>query len=222
MNYTYIKIFVEDESGSILVEEIMKKYIHDKENIEYSILGFKGIGKIPKKLNKKSEIKTNRLLTDLPQYLIGMDKYLSNMQGRKAIFVLLDADDEDCKALKQQLVAMVEKLNLEIEVFFCIAVEEMEAWLLGDKKAVLAAYPGAKRQILQKYQQDGIVGTWECLADIVYKGGVNKLKKDKSNYYEIGKFKCECAKKIGQFMDINNNESPSYNYFIKKLDSFVG
>lgn len=218
--YTYIEILIEDRSGTILVEEIMKKYVGTRKYISYRIHGFKGIGKIPSAVNTASEVKSKRLLTDLPMYLKGMDLSLRNMPGKTAIFVVLDSDDEDCAALKRNLTDMYDKLGLSIQVFFCITVEEMEAWLLGDSEALLRAYPSAKRQVLQKYVQDSIAGTWECLADAVYKGGVRALKKN-SSYFEIGKFKCECAKHIGAYMDIRNNASPSFRYFIRKLDIFT-
>lgn len=218
--YTYIEILIEDKSGGILVEQIMDKYVMDKENITYKIHSFKGIGKIPLKANKASQIKSKRLLTDLPMYLKGMNASLMNMPGKKAIFVILDSDDEDCAEMKRSLVQMYQELGISIQVFFCIAIEEMEAWLLGDTEALLMAYPMAKRQLLQKYIQDSIVGTWECLADIVYKGGLLALKRNASSYYEIGMFKCECARNIGVLLDIRKNTSPSFNYFIGKLDAF--
>ena len=219
---TYIEILIEDKSGGILVEQIMDKYVLNKKNFIYKIHSFKGIGKIPLKMNNISQIKSKRLLTDLPMYLKGMSSSLENMPGKKAIFVILDSDDEDCAKMKCSLTQMYQELGISINVFFCIAIEEIEAWLLGDREALLNAYPMAKRQLLQKYDQDSIIGTWEYLADVVYKGGLQNLRKDASSYYEIGVFKCECAKKIGVLLDIRKNVSPSFNYFIRKLDALYG
>lgn len=216
--YIYIEFLVEDESGKRLIEEIMKKYKGTRDNFIYRINGFKGIGRIPKKINKMHTIKSHRLLSDLPIYLKGINSSLSKISCQKAIFVVLDNDDEDYNMLKNQLVDLYNTLNLEVQVYFCIAIEEIEAWLLGDREALFKAYPNAKRQIVQSYMQDSICGTWEILANAVYNGGVTRMKKGATSYYEIGKEKCRWAETIGIHMDIRKNQSPSFNYFISKLD----
>lgn len=213
----YIQILIEDASGKILVGKVMEKYLENKKGILYDIKSFKGMGRIPKNITG-SAIKTKSLLTDLPQYLRGFSNALKHYPGKTAIFVILDCDNKDCMGLKRVLVELYNNLQISTEVHFCIAIEEIEAWLLGDEEALFQAFPEGKKSVFQKYKQDSIIGTWECLADIVYKGGSLKLKKEMTSYFEIGKFKCGCAEKIGEFLNIHNNRSKSFNYFIKKLD----
>lgn len=43
--YAYIEILIEDQSGEILVKNIMDKYITEVPGITYKIHSFKGIGK---------------------------------------------------------------------------------------------------------------------------------------------------------------------------------
>ena len=53
--------------------------------------------------------------------------------------------------------------------------------------------------------------------DIVYEGGIKKFKKDCPTYREVGKYKAEWAEKIGDFFDIDNNKSPSFQHFIYEI-----
>ena len=105
-----------------------------------------------------------------------------------------------------------------MDYIFCIAVEEVEAWLLGDEQALLSAYPKAKIQVLRTYVQDSICGTWEVLADAVYPGGSQKLHKEHFSFMEIGKLKAEWARNIGIHMNLSANQSPSFNYFIGEIE----
>ena len=86
-------------------------------------------------------------------------------------------------------------------------------------EAVLAAFPHAKKKLLQDYQPDSIIGTWEYLADTIYNGGVSKLKRDATSYYEIGEQKCYWSERIGAVMKLRNNQSPSFNHLLSKLDT---
>lgn len=76
-------------------------------------------------------------------------------------------------------------------VLFRIAIEEMEAWLLGDREAVLREFPRAKQAVLNAYVQDSVCGTWETLADAVFPGGHKELKR--RGFAAVGKQECSRA-----------------------------
>jgi len=218
----YLEFLVEDKSGEILLKRILDSYKKNHENLIYKINSFKGIGRLPKKTNKVRNVKTQKLLNDLPAYLKGFNASLSSLPYKKAIVVVVDNDDNNCVEFKNELNNLKLTLGLSIDSIFCIAVEEMEAWLLGDTDAVVTAFPHAKKQLLQNYQPDSIIGTWEYLAEAIYSGGVAKLKRVATSYYEIGEQKCIWADKIGTNLNLRNNQSPSFNYLLSKLDTICG
>lgn len=90
--------------------------------------------------------------------------------------------------------------------------------VLGDRAALMAAYPSARSQVLNSYRQDSICGTWELLADAIYPGGIAKFKKNCPAYIEVGPYKCEWARKIGAHMDSSGNLSPGFQHFIAEID----
>ena len=96
-----------------------------------------------------------------------------------------------------------------------MAIEEGEAWLLGDIPAIQSVYPNAKNAVLNGYENDSICGTWEKLADAVFAGGAAKLSAQ--GWQAVGTEKSIWAEKISPHMDIENNASPSFNYFRNKV-----
>jgi hypothetical protein len=102
---------------------------------------------------------------------------------------------------------------------FCLAIEEGEAWLLGDIPAVKQAYPKAKGAVLQTYENDSICGTWELLADAVYEGGAKALK-DKG-WMAVGVEKSRWASEITPLMDVAGNKSPSFRSFCACLTTVI-
>lgn len=214
----YFQFLIEDQSSEKLIIEIMNKVKEESPDVEYCCKSFKGIGGFTKK-NTVKETKTGKLLNDLATYLKGFNKSLAAINA--SIFVILDNDDNDTELFHKELENVARINSITIDHVFCIAIEEVEAWLLGDRQAILAAYPNAKINVLQSYNQDSICGTWEKLADIVFDGGSAKIKKERLSYIEIGTLKAEWSSTIGRNMNIHTNNSPSFNYFISELEQRI-
>lgn len=212
MHFQYL---VEDQSGAALIRILMQKIVELYPNATYDCKGFRGIGGFTRK-NTIKETKTGKLLNDLATYLRGFDRSLQSFPS--VIIVVLDSDDHDVQQFRSELEAVAMQNMIKIDHVFCLAVEEIEAWLLGDRHALLSAYPHAKMHVLNTYVQDSICGTWEVLADAVYPGGTSKLSREHASFIEIGKLKAEWAKNIGIHMDLKSNESPSFNDFIHEIE----
>ena len=119
---------------------------------------------------------------------------------------MLDNDKRDYNIFQKNLNQVAKDVVMLTDYAFCIAVKEMEAWLLGDEDAIYSAYPEAKKKFLKNYKQDEIVDTWEVLANMVYPGGLAK---------------CEWADKIGQKLVLEKNVSPSFQKFLFELCSRI-
>ena len=212
MHFQYL---VEDQSGAALIRILMQKIVELYPNATYDCKGFRGIGGFTRK-NTIKETKTGKLLNDLATYLRGFDRSLQSFPS--VIIVVLDSDDHDVQQFRSELEAVAMQNMIKIDHVFCLAVEEIEAWLLGDRHALLSAYPHAKMHVLNTYAQDSICGTREVLADAVYPGGTSKLSREHASFIEIGKLKAEWAQNIGIHMDLKSNESPSFNDFIHEIE----
>lgn len=198
MHFQYL---VEDQSGAALIRILMQKIVELYPNATYDCKGFRGIGGFTRK-NTIKETKTGKLLNDLATYLRGFDRSLQSFPS--VIIVVLDSDDHDVQQFRSELEAVAMQNMIKIDHVFCLAVEEIEAWLLGDRHALLSAYPHAKMHVLNTYVQDSICGTWEVLADAVYPGGTSKLSREHASFIEIGKLKAEWAQNIGIHMDLKS------------------
>ena len=214
----YAQFLIEDLSTKILVEHVMRKLkdqYPDRE-VYYDAKAFKGVGHLPKK-GTPLERKTGQLLNELPMFLRAFDKKFRGMQNA-VIIVVLDNDKRNYEEFQRYLYTVAKQKIVLTDHVFCIAVKEMEAWLLGDINAIELAYPNVKKNYRKNYIQDGICDTWEVLADMVYPGGLKKLRKRaEGSYGEIGRMKAEWADKIGQMLDLHRNQSPSFQNFIYEL-----
>ena len=205
----HLEVLVEDQSGSIALESLLEKILGANGAFHsWRVHPYKGIGRLPTNLRGVTN-PTNRILLDqLPRILQG---YGRSLLDSSAVVVVVDLDDSDCLKFKQELLNVLKSCNPRPKTLFRIAIEETEAWLLGDNNAVKAAYPGAKSSVLSSYVQDRVCGIWEILADAVHPGGAVPLKK--LGYPEVGRVKCEWAEKVAPHMDIYSNKSRSFQVF---------
>lgn len=205
----HFEVLVEDRSGSIALEHVLKKILGANNAVHsWRLHPYRGIGRVPKDLRSGKDSRKRLLLDRLPRLLQGYGRSLGDV-GPSAVIVVVDSDAKDCRAFKRELLDVLDACNPRPRTLFRIAVEESEAWLLGDRDAVKAAYPEARDSVLDRYVQDSICGTWELLADAVHPGGSAALGK----WPASGQAKCEWAEKIGPRMDVDCNRSRSFQVF---------
>lgn len=121
---------------------------------------------------------------------------IEDMSGEVLIRHVMDNDRRNTEEFREELEMRALWSMVSIDHVFCIAVEEMEAWLLGDREAVFKAYPNAREGIL--------------------------FVKDCPTYREIGKYKSKWADNIGKYMNLETNKSPSFKQFIQEIQMRVG
>ncbi len=206
----HFEILVEDRSGSLLVDAVLPKILGPNgQPHTWRLHPYKGIGHLPRDLRPDGNPAHRQLLEQLPRLLRGYGRSLQNTES--AVVVVVDADRTDCRGLKTELLALLADCQPRPTTLFRIAVEETEAWLLGDRSALERAYPKAKAAVLDGYVPDAVCGTWELLADAVFPGGTKRLKPQ--GYARIGQEKCAWAREIGGRLDVEENHSPSFRAF---------
>lgn len=204
----HIEVLVEDSSGEKLLNILLPQLLGvPGEPHTWRLHSYKGIGRIPKGLTTKADPTKRILLEQLPKLLRGFGK----TPGIDAVIVVLDVDKRDCTAFLKELQALADACVPSPNTLFRLAIEEMEAWYLGDQTALLEAYPRARRDVLGRYVQDSACDTWELLADAVYRGGSAAIKK--AGWPLPAQIKHEWAERIGPFMTMDQNASPSFGKF---------
>ncbi len=211
----HFEILVEDQSGKKALDILIPRIIDAQDT--FKVRGYKGIGHIPKNLSSSGNAGTRLLLNQLPKFLKGYGNTFANYPANNpaAVIVVCDLDSKCLKIFHQELFAVLNACNLKPETRFCIAIEEGEAWLLGDIPAIKKAYPRARDALLNGYVNDSICGTWELLADAVVRGGSKALAK--RGWQAVGREKSNWATKVAPHMDVEKNASPSFCYLREKM-----
>jgi hypothetical protein len=211
----HFEVLSEDSSGKVTLEILLDNLI--PEGHSFKVISYKGIGRIPRDLSGKPDPQKRIFLSQIPSLLRGYGAtYNGYPDDYKACVILVcDLDSKDLNDFLAELQTVLDSCNPKPLAKFCIAVEEGEAWFLGDLDAIVEAYPAAKMGPLEAYINDSICGTWEVLADAVYPGGSARLKS--LGWQHTGLEKSNWAKKITPKMNLQNNDSPSFNHFRKTV-----
>jgi len=215
----HFEILVEDPSGKKMLDGIVPRIIGPDHT--FAVHPYKGVGRIPKDLRGSIDPAKRILLDRLPKLLRGYGKTFAAYPAgyAAAVFVVCDLDDKCLHDFRGELLAVLDSCNPKPETHFCLAIEEGEAWLLGDRPAVKRAYPTARDAVLDSYVNDSICGTWEKLADAIHTGGSAALIA--AGWQVTGAAKSAWAERIVPEMDVEKNASPSFVYFRDKVLSLA-
>ena len=216
----HFEILIEDQSGKKALDILVPKIIGEPHT--FRVISYKGIGRVPKNMSVSAKVNKRILLAQLPKLLKGYGNAFASYPDNylAAVILVCDLDNKSLSAFRSDLCLILNNCNPKPATRFCIAIEEGEAWFLGDIEAIRRAYPRAKMAILNSYINDSICGTWEILANAVYRGGSTALSAN--GWQVVGAEKSTWAEKITPHMDVSNNDSPSFNYFRLKLLELVG
>lgn len=216
----HIEILVEDQSGKAFLDIAVERMISDGHT--FQVHAYKGIGRIPRNLNRSGDASKRILLDQLPRLLRGYGAAFAKYPRdyKAAVIVVCDLDNKEPSAFCSELMAIIDACSPRPNAWLCLAIEEGEAWLLGDLPAIKKAYPNAKQRVLREYINDSICGTWEKLADAVYPGGARMLSD--LGWQAIGAEKSRWAINITPHMNFATSRSPSFCRFRDKVQVLLG
>ena len=204
-----IEILSEDKSGAVVVERLAERIsANEGMDVEVNVHPHRGCGSLPKDMTAKPPKFANSLLDLLPSELRAYNKIYA---GKDIILIIaMDSDDKDPQVLRQEIYSVASKFAPDIRSVVGISTEEIEAWVLGDKNAIIEAYPDSNKEVLDSYVQDSVCGTWEILCRAISENAEELID---IGYPAIGHYKALWTENISKYMLPQRNVSPSFNTF---------
>jgi len=191
-----IHFLVEGPSEKAFLEKWLPRFLPPHHT--FRIIPHRGKGKLPGDPCKKPDPKRQGLLDQLPAKLRAYGRELRSDTDR--ILVLVDLDHDDCLNLKKRMIDLLNFCNPPPVAIFRIAIEETEAFYLGDKTAIRNAYPNANLSRMERYVQDEICATWELFRDVIGESSEDKVEWAKTmGTYLTTEWKGSRANKSGSF-----------------------
>jgi hypothetical protein len=157
-----LHILVEGPSEEALLKTWFPRFLPQHT---FRIIRHEGKGKLSARPSDRPIPRHTGLLDLLPATLRAYGRSLDPATDR--VLVLLDLDRDSCLDLKQRLTLTLEACNPKPTVLFRFAIEETEAFYLGDQAAIRRAFPDARLKRMQHYIQDSICGTWEVFQQVI-------------------------------------------------------
>lgn len=216
----HIEVLVEDSSGAKIVDGLMRSILSTRSvSWTYELRRHRGAGKLPENPDDSPKRFASGLLQLLPARLRVYRSAYSPSE-RNLVIVVLDSDNHPPALIYSDLIRLRAEYAGDLPVVIGVAVEELESWLLADRAALLAAYPEIDQAVLDRYEQDSIVGTWEVLARAIMGHRAKRLIQ--AGYPAVGTYKYKWAEAISPQLDAKRNVSPSFHrfhdYLLKCLD----
>lgn len=196
----HIEFLLEEPSAEAFFAEFLPKIVTD--GTTWKLIAFQG----------KAD-----LLANLKKRLKGYAAWLPNDWR---IVVLVDEDRGDCSKLKHQMEAAAKAAGLitksrakngAFAVLNRIAVEELEAWFLGDVEGLRSAYPGVSASLgsRENFRDPDAVrgGSWEVLERVLQRAG----------HFRGGLGKIELARTMAKHLEPSRNRSRSFQCFMEGI-----
>lgn len=195
MAVSHVEVLVEEPSMEVALRVLLPRVVGD---LSFEIYPHQGkpdlLGKLPMRLRA----------------------YAAWLPDDYRIVVVVDRDDDDCHALKQQLEQIASDASLRsrsqaggqpYQVVNRLAIEELEAWYFGDWDAVRSAYPKVPATIPNRsnYRDPDAIagGTWEAFERVLQGAG----------YFKTGLRKIEVARAVAEHWQPQGNRSRSFQAF---------
>lgn len=203
-----IHVLVEGPSEVALLNTWLPRFL---PHHTFKIIKHRGKGRLPVDPSQPPDPRRQGLLDQLPAKIRAYGRELNPETDR--LLVLVDLDQQACMDLKSRLLGLLETCHPRPTTFFRIAIEEMEAFYLGDPLAIRSAYPRAKLYKMDDYVQDSICETWELFAKVI---GA-RVAEDKVGWAE------RMGPHLGtHWQGKDANRSPSFRHFCRALLLLVG
>lgn len=176
----------------------------------FRVIQHRGKGRLSGNPANPPDPRREGLLDQLPAKLRAYGRILDPATDR--ILVFLDLDRDRCGELKNRLLSVLDACDPRPTVLFRIAIEETEAFYLGDPEAIRKAFPQARLNRMKDYVQDSVCGTWELFRDVI-----GARIEDKVEWAE------RMAPCLGtSWRGGRANQSPSFRQFCKALLRLAG